>query len=91
MFLVNTENYRLLKTVSVFLQEFGDLSGDELCAVIQNQRAIEVLAVVNTVLNYVSFTVKLSHLRTVTCYIAVNVDLDDFVGRQETVADTLLQ
>ena len=89
VFLVHAENNRFLETVSAFLQERRDLSGHELGPLIQDQSAVEVLDVVDVVLNLLAIAVKLPLLGTIALHVAINMNLDDLVGCQKTVSDTL--
>ena len=67
------------------------LSRDQLGAIVQHQRAVEVLGVVDAVLDLVAVAVELALLGAIAFHVAVDVDLDDLVGREEAVADALLQ
>ena len=91
VFLVHAENNRFLETVSAFLQERRDLPGHELGPLIQDQRAVEVLDVVDAVLDLLAIAVELPLFGTIALHVAIDMDLDDLVGRQKTVADTFLQ
>ena len=62
------------------------LLGDELGAVVDDQGAVEVLLVVDAVLDLVAVAVELALLGPVALDVAVDVDLDDLVGREEAVA-----
>ena len=91
MLLIDAEDDGLLEAVAAFLQELGDLLRDQLRAVVEHQRAVEILGVVDAVLDLVALAVELALLRAVAFHVAVDVDLDDLVGREEAVADALLQ
>ena len=91
MLLVDAENDRLLEAVPAFLQEFRNLPCHEFGPVTQNQRAVKVRDVVDAICDLVTVAIKLPFFGTVAFHIAVNVDLDDLVGRQKTVANTLLK
>lgn len=67
------------------------LQCNELRALIQNQRAVEVLAVVDAVLDLFPVPVELPLLRAVSFHVPVDVNLDHLVGRQEAIADALLE
>ena len=66
------------------------LLGDQLGAVVDHQRAVEVLLVVDAVLDLVALAVELALLGPVAFHVHVDMDLDDLVGREEAVADALL-
>ena len=89
--LIDAEEDRLLKAVPAFLQELRDFPGYEPSPVIQDQRAVEVLGVVDTVLDLLSVPVQLALLRTVPLHVAVDMDLDDLVRGEEAVEDALFQ
>ena len=52
---------------------------------------VEILGVVDAVLDLVAVAVELAEFRAVAFHVAVDVNLDDLVGREEAVADPLLQ
>ena len=89
MFLIHAEDDGLLETVAAFLQELGDLLRDELGAVVEHQRSVEILGVVDAVLDLLALAIELALLRPVAFHVAVDMDLDDLVGREEAVADAL--
>ena len=91
VFLVDTEEDRLLEAVSAFLEELGDSLGDQLGAVIDDERPIEVLLVVDPVRDLLAFAVGLPSGRTVAVDVDVDVDIDDLVRREEAVLDALLE
>jgi hypothetical protein len=91
VFLIDAEDDGLLETVAAFLQEVRDLPRHQLRAVVEHQRAVEVLDVVDAVLDLRAADVELADFRPVARHIAVDMDLDHLVGRQEAVADALLQ
>ena len=51
--LIDAEDDGLLEAVAAFLQELGDLLRDELGAVVEHERAVEILRVVDAVLDLV--------------------------------------
>ena len=51
VFLIDAEDYRLLEAVAAFLQKLRDLSRDQLGAIVQYQRAVEVPDVVDAILD----------------------------------------
>ena len=89
--LIDAEHDGLLEAVAALLQELGDLLRDQLGAVVQHQRAVEILGVVDAVLDLLAFAVELALLGPVALHVAVDMDLDHLVGREEAVADALLQ
>ena len=91
VFLIDAEDDGLLEAVAALLEELGDLLGDQLGAVVEHQRAVEVLGVVDAVLDLLALAVELALLGPVALHVAVDVDLDHLVGREEAVADALLQ
>ena len=60
---VDAEDDRLLEAVAALLEELGDLLGDELRAVVDHERAVEVLLVVDPVLDLVAVAVDLAPSR----------------------------
>ena len=89
--LIDAENDRFLETVPAFLQKLRDFPGYELGPVIQNQGAVEILGVVDSVLDLHAVPIHLPLLWAVAFHIAVNMHLDDLVGGEETVLDALFQ
>jgi hypothetical protein len=57
VFLVLAEYDRLLEAVAALLQKLGDFLGDELGAIVQHQRAVEILGVVDAVLDLLAAAV----------------------------------
>ncbi len=62
----------------------------ELGAVVEHDVPVEVLGVVDAVLDLVAVAVELAEFRAIAFHVAVDVNLDDLVGREEAVADALL-
>ena len=91
MLLIDAEDDGLLEAVAALLEELGDLLGDQLGAVVEDQRAVEILLVVDAVLDLVALAVEFALLRPIALHVAVDMDLDHLVGREEAVADALLQ
>ena len=91
MLLIDAEDDGLLEAVAAFLEELGDLLRDQLGAVVEHEGAVEILRVVDAVLDLVAVAVELALLGPVALHVAVDMDLDDLVGREEAVADALLQ
>ena len=91
MLLIHTEDDGLLEAVTALLQKLRDAARDQLGALVKDQNAVEVLGVVDAVLDLLSIAVRRALLRTIPLDVAVKVDLDDFVGCQEAIADALLQ
>ena len=67
------------------------LLGDQLGAVVDHQRAVEILGVVDAVFDLLAVAVELALLRPVAFHVAVDMDLDHLVGREEAVVDALLE
>ena len=91
VFLVDAEDDRLLEAIAAFLQIPGDLASHQLGAFVQDQSAVEVLEVVETVFDLVAVPVELPLLGAVAFHVPVDMDLDDLVGRQEAVCNALFQ
>ena len=91
VFLVHAEDDRLLEAIAAFLQIPGDLASHQLGAFVQDQSAVEVLEVVETVFDLVAVPVELPLLGAVAFHVPVDMDLDDLVGRQEAVCNALFQ
>ena len=60
---IDAEDDGLLEAVAAFLEELGDLLGDQLGALVDDQRAVEVLLVVDAVLDLVAVAVELAPSR----------------------------
>ena len=56
---IDAEHDGLLEAVAALLEELGDLFRDQLRAVIQHQRAVEILGVVDAVLDLIAVAVEL--------------------------------
>ena len=91
MLRVDAEDDRLLEPIAALLEEVRDLLRDELRPVVDDERAVEVLLVVDSVLDLLALAIDLARLRPVALDVAVDVDLDDLVRREEAVVDALLQ
>ena len=91
MFLVHAENDGLLEAVTAFLQKLRHLTGNELGAVIKDDDAVEILGVVDAVLNLLTIAVERAFFWPVSLNVAVNMDFHHLIGRQEAVADALLE
>ena len=91
MLLVDAEDDGLLKPVAALPQKGRDLLRHQLRAPVDDQRAVEVLDVVDAVLHLLAVAVELALLGAVALHVAVDMNLDHLVGSQEAVADALLQ
>jgi hypothetical protein len=91
VFFVDTEHDRLLHPVAGGLQKLRHLAGHELRAVVEHERAVEILLVVDPVFDLVAVAVGLSLLGPVALDVHVHVDLHDLVGGEEAVVDALLE
>ena len=91
VFLIHAKHDGFLETVVAFFQEVGDFPGNELGAVVDDERAVKVLGVVDAILDLISVPVHVAPLRPVAVDIDIDMDLDDFVGSEETVLDALPQ
>ena len=91
VFLVHAEDDRLLEAIAAFLQIPGDLAGHQLGAFVQDQGAVEVFEIVDTVFDLVAVPVELPLLGAIAFHVPVDMDLDDLVGRQEAVCNALFQ
>jgi len=58
-------------------------------AVVEHDVAVEILGVVNPVLDHVAFAVELAEFGAIAFHVAVDVNLNDFVGRKKAVANPL--
>ena len=87
----DAEDDGLLVAVAALFEKLGDSGGDELGAVINHQDAVVIFGVVDAVFDFLAIAVRLARLGAVALHIHVNVDLDDFVGREEAVANALLE
>ena len=91
MFGIHAKDDRFLKLVAAFFQEFGHLVGDALGSFVDDQTAVKVLLVVNTVFDLVAVLVRLAFFRTVAFHVHIQMNLHHLVGREESVMDALLQ
>ena len=91
MLLVHAEDDGLLEAIAALPQEVGHLPGDELGAVVDDESPVEILLVVDAVLDLNPLAVEGPHRWAVSLHIAVDVNPDDLVGREEAVADALPQ
>ena len=85
MFLIHAKNDGLLEAVAAFFQEVGNLLGNELGAVVNDEGAVKVLDVVDAVLDLIAVPVRLAPLRPVALDIHIDMDLDHLVRGQEAV------
>ena len=88
---INAKDDRLLKPVLALLQKTRDLARNDLRALVDHERPVEVLLVVNPILDLLAFAIQLAGLGAVTLDVPIDVDFDHFVGREEPVVDALLQ
>ena len=58
MFLIDAEDDGLLEAVAALLQEIGDLLGNQLGAVVDDERAVEILRVVDAVFDLLAVAVE---------------------------------
>ena len=91
MLLVDAEDDGLGHPVAALLQELGDLLGHQPRSVIQHQGPVEILGVVDPVLDLFAFAIQLTLDGPIAPNVAVDVNLDDFVGGEEPIPDALLQ
>ena len=91
MFLIDAEHDGLLEAISAFLQKIRDFLGDQFRAVVDDEGAIKVLRVIDPVFDFVTVAVGVSPLRPITVHVHVDMDLDNFVRRQEAVLNALLE
>ncbi len=73
------------------LEVFGDLAGDEFGSLFKDQRAVEVLLVVDAVFDQLAVLVGLALFGAPALQVLVDVDAHDLVGREEAVVDALAQ
>lgn len=89
--LIDAEHDRLLEAVAAFLQELGDFLRGQHRAVVEHDMPVEILRVVDAVLDLVAVAIELAEFGAIAFHIAIDVDLDDLVGREKAVADALFQ
>ena len=70
---VDAEDDGLLEAVAALLEELGDLAGDQLGALVDDERAVEVLLVVDAVFDLLAVSVESALLGPV----ALHVHVDD--------------
>ena len=87
---VHAEDNGLGEAVAA-LKELGDLLRDELAAFLDDEVLVEVGAVVDAVFDELAVLVLETLWRSPAFGVNVERDLDDFVGREETVVDALLE
>ena len=88
---VNAEDNCLLEAVAAFLEELSDLAGHQFGPFVQYQIAVKIPGVVEAVFNLVPIPVQPAGFGPVALHVAVDMDLDDFVGGQKPVVDALFQ
>src|SRR5437870_4668239 len=71
------------------LEELGDLGGDEVSALLQDEVLVKVEVVVFAILYFLAVPVGLAFLRAPAIEIFVEANADDFVGCEEAVGDAL--
>ena len=91
MLLIDAKDDRLLEAIATLLQESRDLLRYACRPLGDDQRPVEVRRVVDAILNLLAVAVELALLWSVALHVAIDMDLDHLVGREETVADALLQ
>ena len=91
MFLIDAKDDGFLETVVALLEKAGDFPGDKLGAVVNNEGAVKILGVIDTVLDLIAFPVGVAPLRPIALDIEIDMDFDDLVGSQESVLDALLE
>ena len=91
MLLVDAEDDRLLEAVAALLEELGDPLGDQLGALVDDERPVEVRLVVDAVGDLLALAVGLALRRAVALDIDVDVDVDDLVRSEKAVLDALLE
>ena len=91
VFLVDAKDDRFLEPVAAFLQKLRHLAGDQLGAFVQHQGVVKVPGVVGAVFDLIAVSVALVSFRAIAFYIPVNMNFDDFVGREKAILDALFQ
>ena len=89
MFLIHAKDDGFLEAIAAFLEEIRDFFRDELGAVVDNERAVEIPRVVDAVLDLIAVPVHITPLRSIAMHIYIDMDLDHLVWRQEAVLDAL--
>ena len=87
---IDAENNRLRIPVR-FLKELGYLLGHDLRSLLDNELAVEILFLVNTVANQLSVVIDGSSVRTPTIDVDVRFHANNLVWGKEAVLDSLLQ
>ena len=91
VFGVDAEHDRFLEAIPALFQQVGNLPGYQLGPIIDHERPIEVLLVVDPIFDFVAFAIDFPRLGPVALDVAVDVNLDHLVRREEAVMDALLQ
>lgn len=88
---VDAEDDGLLETVAALLEVVRDPLGHAPAALVDDQGPVEVLPVVTAARDQLTVGVGLAGCRAVALHIHVQVHLDDLVGGEKAVADSLLE
>ena len=88
---VHTEHDRFLHAVAAGLEVVADPFRHPQGASIDHQVAIEILLVVEAILNLHAAIIHVTRLRAIAFHVHIEMHTDHFVGRQEAIADALLE
>jgi len=91
VFFIHAEDDGFLKAVAGFLEERGDLAGDDQGEFVDYQSAVIVLGVVDAVFDFEAVAIGLAFFGAVAFDIDIDVDFVDFVRGEEAVANSFLQ
>src|SRR3546814_4432458 len=81
----------LLVAVATLLEEFDHFLGNQLGAVVEHQCPVKIPGVVDAVLDLIAIAVKLALFGAIALNIAIYMDFDDLVGREEAIANALFK
>ena len=73
MFGIDAEDDGFLEAVAALLEEFRHFAGDEFGAVVEHQRAVEILVVVDAVFDFLAIAVELALFGTVAGNVAIDM------------------
>src|SRR5689334_21285253 len=91
MFLVHAKHDGFLETVVAVFEKIRDFLGNELGTVIDDEGAVKILGVIDTVLDLIALAVGVTPLRPVALDVKIDMDLYHLIGSQETILNALFE
>ena len=91
VFLINAEDDRFLEAVAAGFEEIADFGSHQLGAILEHQRAVEILLIVDAVFDRVAVTIEGANFGTIAGDVPVDMDLADLVGGEKAIPDAFAQ